>query len=69
MNEKNDYHEEGLFLESNYKFQTIELSAIVPSMKLDDSDQESIDPIPMFVKIFYSMPSFSKMACLVLLKY
>jgi hypothetical protein len=64
-----DYEEEGLFVESNYKFQTLELDALSLSSKINDKDNESVDAIPMFVKLFYSIPSFSRLACLVLLRY
>ena len=68
-NDQNDC-EEGLFVESHYKFETIELPKKISSLEKKEiiPEPDSQDIIPLSVKLFYSIPSFSKMSCLVILR-
>jgi hypothetical protein len=61
--------EEGIFIESQYKFETIELSRKTISQDVKEKSIEESEIIPLSVKLFYSIPSFSKMGCLVMLRY
>ena len=69
MVENHKDYEEGLFVESHYKFETIELKKKGGSLKeMEKIFEQQSDVIPLSLKIFYAIPFFSKMSCLVILR-
>ena len=67
MVENQKDYEEGLFVESHYKFETIELKKRSIG-EMEKIFEQQVDTIPLSLKIFYAIPFFSKMSCLVILR-
>ena len=72
-NDINNDHEEQNMLESNYKFKVLEIpknisennNQIKPVLNEPISKK---DELSLLIMIFYSIPAFSKMSCLVILR-
>ena len=73
INEPTIGNDDQLLLESNYKFNVLELSKNMTEKThqikpIQDDTIPKKDELSLMVMIFYSIPAFSKMSCLVILR-